>query len=79
MALGGIADVTLPTQRIMTPPSPVRLAQANSNLSDADQAALDDLLLEGQDRIDARDYAGAISAYEQATRIDPRNPRLYSG
>ena len=35
------------------------LAQASSNLTDAQQNQVDELLQQGQDRVDASDYAGA--------------------
>jgi tetratricopeptide (TPR) repeat protein len=55
------------------------LAQSSSNLTDAQQNQVDELLQQGQDRVEANDYAGAISAYEQAARIDRQNPKLFSG
>ena len=53
--------------------------RASSNLTDAQQNQVDELLQQGQDRVDASDYAGAIAVYEQAARIDRQNPKLFSG
>ena len=73
-------EIALPSGALAPLTDSVRLAQSgSSNLSDAQQEALDDLLTEGQEKVEARDYAGAIALYQEATRIDPSNARLFSG
>ena len=49
------------------------------NLSPDQQDRLDELLRQGQARVNAKDYGAAISAYQQAAQIDPRHPRIFSG
>ena len=78
------SSVTASDQRLTAIPAPAApsfyLAQSRQpNLSDAEQEALDDLLIEGQDRVEAQDYDAAISLYREAIRIDPSNARLFSG
>ncbi|MGD1940015.1 MAG: tetratricopeptide repeat protein, partial [Leptolyngbyaceae cyanobacterium] len=75
-----LAPSILPSPALVPLTDSVQLAQAGSStLSDAQQEALDELLTEGQDKVEARDYAGAIALYQEATRIDPSNARLFSG
>lgn len=37
------------------------------------------LLEEGRRLVNAGDYNGAIAAYQQAQKLDPKNPKIYSG
>jgi Flp pilus assembly protein TadD len=39
---------------------------------------LKELLEEGRKLVDARDYDGAISVYQRAASIEPKNPRIHS-
>jgi hypothetical protein len=60
---------------------PTRLAQDSSasNLTEAQQDQVDDLIIKAQEQIDAQNYGEAVNFYEQAARIDRRNARLFSG
>ncbi|NJM45111.1 MAG: tetratricopeptide repeat protein [Alkalinema sp. RU_4_3] len=61
--------------------SPEALAQspAPSSTKPQPNKQLDDLLKAARERVDAKDFNGAIALYQQALRLDDRNARLYSG
>ncbi|MEL6250080.1 MAG: tetratricopeptide repeat protein, partial [Cyanobacteria bacterium J06627_15] len=58
--------------------APALIAQSSS-LSEADEDRFNELLRQAQERVDDRDYRGAIGYYQQALQIDRDNARLYSG
>ena len=45
----------------------------------AEEEHLNELLRQGQARVDSGDYAGAISYYRQAAQFDQGNAKIYSG
>jgi len=51
------------------------LAQANPET----QPNLNELLRKGRELVDSGQIAQAIALYQQAARLDGKNPRIYSG
>ena len=75
-----VPGILSPAVSIPFPETSPWLAQAtSSSLSTDQQEQVDELLRQGQTRVTARDYAGAIAIYQQAAAIDGQNPRLFSG
>ena len=75
-----VPGILSPALSIPFPETSPWLAQAtSSSLSTDQQEQVDELLRQGQTRVTARDYAGAIAIYQQAAAIDGQYPRLFSG
>lgn len=68
-----------PLATLSDPPLLIAQDDAYDHLSDEAKEQLGELLRQAEENIDRRDYAAAIAAYQQASQIDPENPRIYSG
>ena len=75
------ASVDTLRPQAQTQPQPIEslIAQTRSDLTDAQNERLADLITRAQRRIEAGDYPGAIALYEQSLQVDRDNPRIYSG
>ncbi|TAE61578.1 MAG: tetratricopeptide repeat protein [Nostocales cyanobacterium] len=68
LLLGSVVTVT-----------PVMAQSSETLIAQASNPRLKELLEQGRRLVDTGDYNGAISVYQEAARLDPRNARIHSG
>jgi tetratricopeptide (TPR) repeat protein len=55
------------------------VVKAEILVSQANDSELKNLIEEGKRRVDSKDYNGAISVYQEAAKLDPKNARIHAG